>query len=481
MCDISLKMMVILETVHKNNTEVKQKVVKKKTKVDLERKRVFAHMKLSKFNKLFEVDGRNYFYNIRTGAIAEVFDDFLSVITEINNGSFREDNFSSELITNMVYAGAIINDDYNEHFNLAYQNNIVKYSQDKLIITVIPTFECNCRCSYCYEKKVKGVISQRVKEGILNFIKTKKSITSLNIIWFGGEPLLCREHVYDLSCELLQYCTDLNISYSSSMVTNLTLLQADDIEKLKKSKIFWFQVTLDGPENIHNRRRFEFNEINSFKKIIANIKLLLQNDFKVDLRINIDKSNVNYISELLQTVKNEIGIHANLTLYPARVSSYNINVCSSAKSNCIDTIDDWSDTVVDFFRQCIKFGFINNILDRMIPKPTIVPCSAEFANSFTLDPEGNLYKCSLTAGQKDKAFQNVCNATELNTTSNNYLKWIVPAYTNFKQCNECKLLPICMGGCRLLRCDSDSDNPVCSIFEKELNKYLINFIKFKLI
>ena len=438
-------------------------------------------MKLSKFNHIFEVDGRNYFFNTRSSAIAEISEEFLSVVNAINKGVFNEENFSKDLIDSMLYAGAIFRDDRDELMALAYQNNIFKYSQDKLIITVFPTFECNCRCRYCYENKVKGVMSPKVQEGLLNFIKNRKSIKSLNIIWFGGEPLLYRDLLFDLSDKLLKYCNEQNMSYSCSMVTNLTLLQEDDIAKLKKYKIFNYQVTLDGPEIIHNKRRPEINEVNSFKKIVNNIKLLITNGLKVDLRVNIDKSNIDYVPELLRVINLEIGHHKNLTLYPARVGNSNSGICKSAKSDCIENTEDWSEITIDFYRQCIKLGFSDNIGERLIPKSVIMSCSAEFSNYFAIDPNGYMYKCSLIVGEQDKAFQNVCECTDLNVSSGNYLKWVVPSYITHKKCNECKLLPICMGGCRLLYCNTQEKKSECAMSESELNKYLTSFIKFKLI
>ena len=438
-------------------------------------------LKLSKFNHFFEVDDRKYFYNTRSGAIAEISEDFFAVINAINEGDFDKANFSKELIDNMFYAGAVVEDDYDEFMSLAYQNNKCKYREDRLIIAIFPTFECNCRCGYCYEKKQKGVISQKVKDGILNFVKNKKNLKLLNIVWFGGEPLLYREHVFDLSDKLLNYCNEHDVAYSCSMVTNLTLLQASDVEKLKKYKIFNYQVTLDGPEDIHNKRRPEINETNSFKKIITNIKLLLSNGLRVDLRVNIDRSNIEHVPKLLEIIKSEIGHNKYLTLYPARVGNSDSNICKSAKSNCIDNVDDWSDITIDFFRQCIKLGLADSVCERIIPKSVIMSCSAEFANYFAVDPDGYLYKCSLIVGQKDKAFQNVCDSPDMNVASSNYLKWVVPSYTQFNKCNECKLSPICMGGCRLLYCNTQKKNPECAISISELNKYLTNFIRFKLI
>ena len=79
------------------------------------------------------MDGRNYFFNTRSSAIAEISEEFLSVVNAINKGVFNEENFSKDLIDSMLYAGAIFRDDRDELMALAYQNNIFKYSQDKLI------------------------------------------------------------------------------------------------------------------------------------------------------------------------------------------------------------------------------------------------------------------------------------------------------------------------------------------------------------
>lgn len=62
------------------------------------------------------------------------------------------------------------------------------------------------------------------------------------------------------------------------------------------------QITLDGLEETHNKRRPHIKEKGSFKKIINNLDKLikLQPDIVVHLRVNVDNENKDEFPQLLK-------------------------------------------------------------------------------------------------------------------------------------------------------------------------------------
>ncbi len=93
----------------------------------------------------------------------------------------------------------------------------------------------------------------------------------------------------------------------------------------------FLQITLDGTREIHNQRRVKKDGSGTFDEVITGIKIALSSKTIVPLiRINIDKSNLQYIDELLIYLKNH-----NINMCPidfgiirtenTSISNYDVN------------------------------------------------------------------------------------------------------------------------------------------------------------
>lgn len=418
-------------------------------------------MKISRFNYVFSVKGKRIFYNSKTGALATVDEDFMRVLDAIESGSFIENDFASDLLSNMRYSGAIVDDNIDELKEIEFISNIQKFDSSALYITIVPTLDCNCRCSYCYENRERGIISSDLQSAILEFIKKHKKIKSLYVVWYGGEPLLARDVIRKLSTQIKEYCNANQIIYSSSMLTNLTLMNENDCEFFKECSINKFQVTLDGSRKVHNRTRIEPHSIDSYGKIIKNLNTLLSNNFNIDLRINLNKNNISDLDDLFAELSGNLLKTDNLHIYPGKITMYS-NVCKSIESACISD-EDWSNTELLFFEKSIQYGFKDNVGSFIILKPRFLSCGAEQRNSVVIDSKGYLYKCLVHVGNREKSYGMVTDDCTDNAKS---IEWIIESPLSFGKCRSCSRLPICMGGCKDER--FYSKNPACVCSEKEL-------------
>ena len=60
-------------------------------------------------------------------------------------------------------------------------------------LILMPTEQCNLRCTYCYEDFRHRHMEPRVVTGVKRFLsKRAPKLDLLRIDWFGGEPLLAR-------------------------------------------------------------------------------------------------------------------------------------------------------------------------------------------------------------------------------------------------------------------------------------------------
>lgn len=152
------------------------------------------------------------------------------------------------------------------------------------------TEQCNLRCSYCYYKESQveraNVMSNEVLEASLQlaFERTiQLKHVSLNITFFGGEPLLrfdaikktvkqakklAREHHGELP-------NDFQLRFFIN--TNGTLITESILDYLKKEKIQPL-LSLDGPERKHNISRKKIDGTGSFQDISKWIPSLVEMD-----------------------------------------------------------------------------------------------------------------------------------------------------------------------------------------------------------
>ena len=154
------------------------------------------------------------------------------------------------------------------------------------------TEQCNLRCEYCYYKDVHArcdVMSDDVMEATVRLafekaIKIKRE--SMNITFFGGEPLLRFDFVKKtvkftkkLMKELRpQLPKKFQLGYSIN--TNGTLFTDEIVKYLKREKFTVF-LSLDGPQKRHDISRRTINGSGSFKAIAPYIPDMVEMDAQV--------------------------------------------------------------------------------------------------------------------------------------------------------------------------------------------------------
>lgn len=215
------------------------------------------------------------------------------------------DILSSEdelFISAMTNNGFLVEYDLDEFAALEVDEKIARYSSHAgKTLTIAPTLGCNMNCPYCFEnhKNRKGM-NQETKLKLVKFVeKFLDDAKAFRVIWFGGEPLIEFETIRELSKEFIKICNSRNISYEPSIVTNGILL---DYEKAKilteECKINHAQITIDGLEETHNKRRRLINNKDSFKVIVNNIESIKEL-LDISIRVNIDKNNEDQMEKLI--------------------------------------------------------------------------------------------------------------------------------------------------------------------------------------
>ena len=420
--------------------------------------------KLSKYNfafpypKLSDGKKQTVMYNTRTGVIGLINEDKLAQYTEFaENGTPVADE---ELLADLRQNGFVVNRDFDELAALKYRLNRFRYNTTHLDLTIAPTSNCNFRCIYCYEKdSIKPVtMTEQTQEELIAFVRQYIStIKSLSVCWYGGEPLLALDIIEKLSEVFLKLCEENKIAYFANMVTNGYLLTPDKVEKLHRWKIEDVQITLDGSAEDHDKRRFLKGGLPTFDRIIENLSASKENlPSHVSIRINADRHNIDRVDNVIKILR-EKGLEGKVFPYLAIVENNN------------DAYNDNSCLHTNEFSQR-EFEFITrNGLDivRHTPRQLGNYCMADSCAGFVVNADGRIYKCWNDIGIEARS---VGSLKAGGMESPLFYDYLLYDPTEDPACRDCKLLPVCMGGCPNKRMRSDPAR--CTRMKEGLERFM---------
>ena len=209
-------------------------------------------------------------------------------------------------------------------------------------------------------------------------------------VGFGGEPLLGMPIIESLSQQIMALCEEREIQYYAGIITNGYLLTRETAEKLKKYKVQFVQVTVDGPKKIHDARRPTINGQGTYDVIMNNLKTI-RGILHVHLRINVDFENVDAADEVVSYLKQE-NMLDYIYPYLGLVIPYNN---AYEKNKCL--------TDELYSKYNLQFLLRNNIpLQTSYPRPRGNHCVSDFYNGWVIDDKGYLYKCWNDIGEIEK-------------------------------------------------------------------------------
>ena len=149
--------------------------------------------------------------------------------------------------------------------------------ENTLRLIILPTEKCNFCCKYCYETFEKGKMQPETQDSLIKFVrKNIMKFSSMDVRWFGGEPLEALDVVENLSNAFVSICNTAKRNYTSSMTTNAYNLTIDNFRKLYNLKVYNYQITIDGVKSTHDSQRVlrngeGFNKYSNSNNEIINI------------------------------------------------------------------------------------------------------------------------------------------------------------------------------------------------------------------
>lgn len=369
---------------------------------------------------------------------------------------------------------------------------MVKQKLKHVGFTICPTMGCNLRCTYCFESdKLHNdftIMTEEQVQSICEYIlKEKKErtiqnpeldkINPIQIKLFGGEPLLkCNRPVVE---KLMEFAAKNNIRMA--IITNgTTIPEYKDLLK-QYSKIISIQITVDGPEEIHNQRRIRANGAGTFKEICENINLVLGLGITVQFRINVDKENIYHLNEL-ETVVKEKGWRENSLFIPyaSPVLDFCGDMEGALKEHELYRIlieEGYYGKEDSFIKRIVSpcIGYIESFFseDTKVKPWKTSYCEATSGGELCFSPDGLISTCLTYVGKKEIAVGSF-DSEAVKIDEEKLALWSQRNVFRIEKCRQCKYAFLCGGGCPVMALERNCniDCCVCSDIEATIKEYI---------
>lgn len=255
-------------------------------------------------------------------------------------------------------------------------------------ISFVLTYDCNFSCPYCFEGANINMQGQYITREQVDKVLNYAGDGLKHIGLFGGEPLLPKNHA------IIEYIVSKAPNKEYSIITNGYYLD-EYMDILKRISVEFVMVTLDGRQEVHDRRRICKNGEKTYNTIMRNIAMCLDNNIPIRIRMNVDAGNINEIEAL----RNEL---------LSRVSP-----------------------------------IVNCVINGKSLRPRYAYC-AEEENVWIVDPVGLIYPCLTAVGKREYAIGRYYPKMEFfeNNVKCRNIETI-------EKCRDCKYALLCGGGCPL--------------------------------
>lgn len=350
-------------------------------------------------------------------------------------------------------------------------------------VLLVPTYTCNLACPYCYQngiKHKKDLITREVVDAFFTHLERQFLDRKPFITLFGGEALNASLRQKEMIDYIVKKAAD--GGYAISAVTNGYNLR-EYLDLLQQAEVKEIQVTLDGPQAIHDERRHTAGGEGTYSQIMAGLAEAIQRKIPINLRVVVDKSNF----EDLITLAEELEQKGWLDLPPQRFKTqigrnYELFECYATPDHLLGQAEHWAHFIqlAEKYPVLKKFhspefkGIHHMVQTGELYLPSFDTCPA-CKTEWVYDLYGDIYGCTATTGQDEYKVGTFYPEYQVNETEVG--EWQQRNVLTIPECQTCDVSLICGGGCgaisknRLGRVQGPDCRPIKEILTLGLEYY----------
>jgi len=369
------------------------------------------------------------------------------------NNFIAFDNESKSVLDSLVQIGLLIekNSDGLELFN-SYRATLEYPSIN--ILYLLLTDACNLRCGYCY------FLANMDKGYKFSFMKEETAIAAIDmfgrciaksdskdqqIVIYGGEPLLNRQTLLTV----LRYIDKakekqiLPAHVSVTINTNGILLEDEIIEQAKESKAV-IAISIDGPKEIHDKKRVYQSGKWSFDDVIKGYNLAKSAGARLGICITVDQHNIFQLEDVVRWTINEL---------EAKGMGFNILI-ENSQNMTEDDYGKYSRLAAKKLIECFKIArekgvYEDRIMRRVkcfVEKEPVLSDCGGCGLQIVISPDGKIGTCQAFCGSKEYFVSEPFETFE--PEKHQFWKeWRSRSPLSMDECKNCIALGNCGGGC----------------------------------
>ncbi len=264
----------------------------------------------------------------------------------------------------------------------------------------------------------------------------------LHISWFGGEPLLARPVIEEISSHILKVAAGRSsLQYVGDITTNGYLLNSSTVERLSELGVSFYQISFDGPEFLHDRTRVRRNGKGSFREIWKNLIAIRDGRVPINvvLRIHLNPENLAYMPEFVAEIRDTFlhNTRFKVTIKPIE------HMGGPNDSNFEIITDEERLHVINELESIVLEG---GDISRLFSTPDV--CYAAQANSLLVRANGLLGKCTVALSDPRNTIGRLLQDGTLDLDNNLLHPWLEGwisrdrasvqcPYAKLQQCDRC--------------------------------------------
>lgn len=322
---------------------------------------------------------------------------------------------------------------------------------------ILPTYDCNFRCPYCFERhrlsRGEEWLKAGMKPGMVDavFSALKKQREKGRIIegcsLYGGEPFLKenKETVRNI-CE---HAKEMGLKLDA--ITNGYDLD-HYIDLLKEYDFNTLQITVDGVGSTNDRRRLHRDGVPTYEKIMANIALALENGLSISLRVNVNAGNIGGIMDLIEDIeKRGLNKYEKFSYYFKAVSEAADSPDRVTEKMIMDELLRTGMPVMEAFERQSMYSMHYSVIKELVKKESLPGYSTAYCGSekgmAVISPDGKVYPCWDFVGMDEEAVGHTDIGTGTFVFYFNKAKWKLRTSDKMEPCRTCPYIFACRGGC----------------------------------
>lgn len=289
---------------------------------------------------------------------------------------------------------------------------------DRLQLILMPTEQCNFRCTYCYEAFELKKMSGSVRRAVKNLISRRaESLSLFEIHWFGGEPLVAMDVIEELSRHALTTCGEEGVHFRGSMTTNGYLLSPKTFANCLELGIVSFQITFDGDRDVHDKSRVLGSGKGTFDTIWENVLATkdVDRDFRVVLRVHYTAENYKDVAVFMAKLHAVFGSDGRYS-----IDLESINPLGGKNDAAITRLTRQQKAEIEAYMWAAS-GWPAPASD--VP---LYICYAAHANSLIVRSDGKLSKCTVALESDFNLIGELTPEGEIVADQKKFQRWIAP-------------------------------------------------------